>query len=268
VLLPAYNQAAGLEGIAESFLRAFARLDRAIQFVIIDDASTDDTAAIAEKLVTRHTDLLLLRHDTRHGFGAALRTGLASAVHPLVFYSSCDYPYPPGDILKLLDLIDAADLVSGCRTDRVPAWLRRLDAAKWLFARIVFGVSLEPRPGWLGWPDWQRAVQLRGVFALRLWDPMSCFKLFRRAALDRIPIQSDGQFVHAELLAKANFLGCLMAEVPVGRLAGNFKGALESEPPGAEFRSEARRAFRRPRFVRESQKPDGPAEDILAGPSG
>jgi hypothetical protein len=32
---------------------------------------------------------------------------------------------------------------------------------------------------------------------------------------DRIPIQSDGPFVHGEIIAKANFLGYMMTDVPV-----------------------------------------------------
>ena len=41
----------------------------------------------------------------------------------------------------------------------------------------------------------------------------SRFKLFRRSVVSRMEIQSDGEFVHTELLAKANFLGTLMDEI-------------------------------------------------------
>ena len=85
------------------------------------------------------------------------------------------------------------------------------------------------------------------LFGLRVWDPDCAFKLFRRSILESIPIQSNGTFVHAELLAKANFLGCLMAEVPIGRLAGAFKGV--AEPPPADGWRDARSVFRRPEFA-------------------
>ena len=48
-----------------------------------------------------------------------------------------------------------------------------------------------------------------------LTDVNSAFKLIRRPLLDRFPLQSDGDFVHAEIFAKLTFLSCLVAEVPL-----------------------------------------------------
>jgi glycosyltransferase involved in cell wall biosynthesis len=265
VLLPVHNQAAGLESITENWLRALSRLERQVEFVVINDASTDDSAAIAGKLAGRHPEMRVLKHDQRQGYGAALRAGVAAASQPLVFYTACDYPYPPADLAKLLEVIDGADVVSGCRTDPVPGWLRRLGSAYRLFARVVFGVEPEPRPGWRGWPAWREALWLRLAFGLRLWDPMSAYKLFRRSVLERIPIQSNGEFVHAELLAKANFMGCLMAEVPIGRLPGNFKGIAEPPAPGTEVGREARTVFRRPVFA-VPKPPEPPENEMGQGP--
>jgi glycosyltransferase involved in cell wall biosynthesis len=251
VLLPVFNQAAGLETIVENWLRALAGLERPVEFIIVDDASTDESATVIAKLAAHHQEIRPLRHDVRTGFGAGLRTALAVAAHPLIFYTACDYPYAPSDVTKLLEVIDAADLVSGCRTEPVPAWLQRVDILHRLLARVAFGVSPESRPGWRGWGAWREALKLRLLFGVRVWDPTSAYKLFRRSVLDRIPIQSNGEFVHVELLAKANFLGCLMAEVPIGRLAGNFKGV--PEPPATESAGDARRVFRRPVFAGEPE---------------
>jgi glycosyltransferase involved in cell wall biosynthesis len=250
MLLPVYNQAAGLEPIAENWLRALARLDRSVELILINDASTDETATIAAKLAARHPELKVLTHEARGGFGACLRTALATSQYPLIFYTACDYPYPPADLIKLLAVIDTVDIASGCRTDPVPNWLMRLGTMYRVFARIVVGTQPESRPGWLGWRWWRQNVKLRLLFGLRLWDATSAFKLYRRSVLDRIPIQSNGDFVHAELLAKANFLGCLMIEVPIGRLAGGFRGVPEpAAPAGAK---DARRVFRNPDFVKAS----------------
>ena len=267
VLLPAHNQAAGLEPIVDGWLRALDRLDRPYEVLVIDDASTDGTRAAADRLAARHPTVRVLHHDAHRGFGAALRTGIREARHPLVFYSACDYPYPPADLAKLLHAIGAADLVSGCRTDPVPQWLRRSDTAYRVLARVLFGVELEARPGWRGWAAWREGVRQRLLFGLRLWDTPSAYKLFRRSVLERIPIQSDGDFVHAELMAKANFLGCLMAEVPIGRLPGAFRGAPEPPPPGVTRAAEARRVFRRPLFAARTTEKTAAEQGDTNGPT-
>jgi glycosyltransferase involved in cell wall biosynthesis len=250
VLLPVHNQAAGLEPIANAWLRELDRLDRSYEFIIIDDASTDGTPAVLERITAAKGTVSVLRHEARKGFGAALRTGLAAARHPLVFYTACDYPYPPADLRKLLGVIDSADIAVGVRTDAVPNWMRHVGRVYRLLVRIVLGIHREPLVGWRGWAEWRRAVWLRLLFGLRLADVSSAFKLFRRTLFDRLPIQSDGQFVHAEIIAKATFLGCLIGEVPIGRLGGNFKGVAETGPPGVSFTAEARRVFRNPTFTR------------------
>src|SRR5437763_15355480 len=98
VLLPACNQAAGLETIVENWLRALDRLERPYEFLLIGDGGSDGTAATADRLAARHAHVRVLRHDARHGFGAGLRTRLNDGGHPLVFYTDCDYPYPPADL--------------------------------------------------------------------------------------------------------------------------------------------------------------------------
>ena len=44
---------------------------------------------------------------------------------------------------------------------------------------------------------------------------------------ERIPIQSDGLFVHTEIIAKANFMTLWMDEVPIGAQGGVPPAALE-----------------------------------------
>src|SRR5207248_6099704 len=107
------------------------------------------------------------------------------------FYTECSNSYEPSDLARLLEVIDKVDLVSGCRVGR--------------FARERTSV----------WSQYAYRGFLRLLFGLRLKDVDCSFKLFRRSMFARIPIQSDGPFVHAEIRAKANFLGCIMSGVPV-----------------------------------------------------
>ena len=111
------------------------------------------------------------------------------------------------------------DLVVGCRVRPTPAGLRW---AGWLFrgsVRMLTGIPLDPLPSWLGWNNWLFHLLMRIVTGVRLHDVNCGFRLFRREAVAGIPVQSNGPFADAEIIAKANFLGCLMDEAPI---AGPF----------------------------------------------
>jgi hypothetical protein len=48
-----------------------------------------------------------------------------------------------------------------------------------------------------------------------VYDPECALRLCRRQLFDRLPIQSTGAFVHSEIIAKANFQGAMIGQVPV-----------------------------------------------------
>lgn len=243
MLLPFYNQAAALPGIVDGWLRVLDKLGRPFQLILIDDGSTDGGGDI----VARNHRIVLLRNDQRRGAGAAWRTGLAAINHPLVLFTACDYPYSPAEVKKLLEAIDSADIACGCRTDSPPPAVRRAGQFYRAAARILFGVPIEARPGWQGWRAWWTSVRDRWKYGVRVHDPACAFKLIRKPMLDRIMIQSDGEFAHVELLAKTNFVGALIAEVAIGKLGGTFKSVRQIEESSDS--ADRRRVFRRPEFA-------------------
>lgn len=190
VLLPTYNDRAGLQSTLESWISVLNNLNRDYEILLVDDVSSDGAIELAQNLVEKNPHLHLLRHESHSGLGACLRTGLASAQFPMLVISTCDGRYHPADLNRFLQWIDKVHLVAGFRTiDSKPyprSWAERI--FRWIL-RIIFG--------------------------LRLKDPECWFLLVRRSIFDRIPIQSTGPFAFAEILAKANFLGCLMSEVSV-----------------------------------------------------
>jgi glycosyltransferase involved in cell wall biosynthesis len=273
VLLPVCNQAANLERALTSWLAVLERLGRDYELLVVDDGSSDDTKALLlggngkpglrERL--RHVDVL--EHDKRRGYGASTRTGLAVARYPLIFCTGCDYPYNPADLKALLKRIDERDpetgaqidVVNGYRTGQpVTGWRKRAGALWRLLLRLALNMHALPRPGWLGRSAHHYALLVRCLFGPRVGDVDSRFKLFRKRIFERIPIQSDGDFVHAEILAKANFLGCLMDELPIAERPGPFPA--QPEPPAPTSRwSELRRVFVAPAFGNAGAKSAEPS---------
>ncbi len=215
--------------------------------MLVDDGSTDRTAALAEELATSLAALKVLRHETRRGTGAMLRTGLAAARLPLVAYAPCDPVYEPAALTKFLAEIDRVHILSGFRAgERVP-WPWRLAGIFWrLVARIIFGHAPLRLPGWLGWRGHLASVLVRVCFGVRQRDVACPFRLLRREILARAPIQSDGDFAHVELLAKVNFASCLLGEeVPLP-----VKAPAARRPRGwlRQVLRDAHRVFTRPDF--------------------
>jgi glycosyltransferase involved in cell wall biosynthesis len=219
------------------------------EIILVDDGSTDSTPMLADLLTSRFPHIRVLHHASRLGFGAALRSGLAAARHPLLAYSTCDRQYQPADLKRFLELIDKVDLVTGYRL-----WLPTPPLVRWLgwiyrmVMRVAFGVSLEPRPCWLGDDGQKKRFLARWIFGVRVHDVDCAFRLCRRSIFERLPIQSQGPFAQVEILAKANFLGCWMAETPVAYHPPEGPTLYSSLNPNDTYLAEAYRLFQTPTF--------------------
>jgi cellulose synthase/poly-beta-1,6-N-acetylglucosamine synthase-like glycosyltransferase len=190
VVLVVRDTDADCEGVVAGWMEQITDLSREYEILLVGDGSSDEVPRLAESLGKQYPHLKLLRNDESRGIGAALRTGLAAARHPLICYTTCDREYDPSNLKHLLQWIDQTDLVGGYRVSSSGGRARTIGelVLRWL-ARILF--------------------------AVRLRDPECFFLLARRSIFGRIPIQSDGPFALIEILAKANFLGCIMSEAPV-----------------------------------------------------
>jgi glycosyltransferase involved in cell wall biosynthesis len=222
LVVPVHNAAGYLESTVDGWAAFLGGLDREWDILIVDDGSADGTGPAAEALARRHSQIRFLRHETCRGLGAALRTGIEAARLPLLAYVHGVQQYQPADLGRLLKDIDRVDLMAGYR---------------------IFQAGEAPR--W--WPEHAYRWLLRLLFGLRMRDPGCWFLLARRAIFGRIPIQSDGFFAHAEILAKANFLGCWMNEAPVAWTAGAPDPTAGYQLGRATW-AELRHVFSRPNF--------------------
>jgi glycosyltransferase involved in cell wall biosynthesis len=248
-VLLAHNDAGHIEELVSSWATHLDALGRAYQLIVVDDGSADGTATRAEALRARWPRLEVLRHDSPRGVGAALRTALAASGLPLFFYTLCDPRYRPDDLARLLQTMDPVHFVTGYRAGRpVPVAWRVLGWTVRAFCRVAFGAAAPPLPGWLGGPGHAVRLLARILFGVRNRDVLCPYRLMRREIFDRMPLQSDGPFVHVEMLAKANFLGCIMAEdVPLGD-PGRPVPPDPRDGPGERFLKDCRRVFDRPNF--------------------
>ena len=108
VVVPTHDAADRLEKMLPAWGAVLARSKRPYEILVVDDGSTDRTPAVVGQMAAgRVSHVRGLKHDTRKGFGACLRTALAEAGQPLLCYVSPDYPYTPHDLFGMLDLTRA-----------------------------------------------------------------------------------------------------------------------------------------------------------------
>jgi len=118
VVIAALDEGATIGGVVE---RTRAACPGA-EILVVDDASTDDTAARAEAAGAR-----VIRRPYNLGQGAGIKTGVRAAAGDVIVLLDGDGQHDPADIGRLLDLIGPYDLVIGER-DRAG----QQNAVRWL----------------------------------------------------------------------------------------------------------------------------------------
>ena len=107
VVVPVCNEAENVEPLAREIHAALAWRD--YEMIFIDDGSTDETAAILQRLRAELPALRVLRHSFRSGQSAAVASGVRAARAPWVATLDGDGQNDPADIPKLLAARDAPE---------------------------------------------------------------------------------------------------------------------------------------------------------------
>ena len=167
---------------------------------MVDDGSTDDTAAIAGSRGVR-----LLRRDSPPGLGRAIRTGLEAVSGDVVVIFMADLSDSPEDVLTYYRKIqEGYDCVFGSR------FLPGSSVSKYPGVKLVLNRAAN------------RAMQI--LFRTRLNDLTNAFKAYRVHVLRECgPFTADHFDITIELSLRALLGGYSIAQIPIrwsGRTAG------------------------------------------------
>ncbi len=122
VIIPAFNEVEGVGPTLDRVTRVMKDLLLTCDIVVVDDGSTDGTAAVAQSRGAR-----VVRLPENRGYGAALKAGIRDSRSRLVLITDADGTYPADAIPALLEQAEAGDMVVGSRAvnDRSVPRLRR-----------------------------------------------------------------------------------------------------------------------------------------------
>ena len=188
---PAYNDGGTIASLVIRVVQAASRLTPDFEVIVVNDGSADDTAEIIDELARTYPQVRAVHHSVNRGYGAALRTGFATASKELIAYTDGDAQYDPSEIDVLwTHLTDDVDLVNGYKISRADP-----------LHRIILGRA------------YHHAVKL--LFRLRVRDVDCDFRLMRREIFDRIRLERDTGVICLEMMRKVQDAGFRIVEVPV-----------------------------------------------------
>jgi len=143
VFVPAYNEAANLEGTIGDVLTATATLDDR-EIIVVDDGSTDGTGDLADDLAARSACVRVLHNPTNFGLAAGYRRALAEARMEYFTFVPGDREVSAQSIKDILGLVGSADVIVPYHANaRARAWHRRLlTRASTALINLLFGFRL------------------------------------------------------------------------------------------------------------------------------
>jgi glycosyltransferase involved in cell wall biosynthesis len=198
IVVPSYNEEARLPDTLEKISRYIREQRPNTEVIVVDDGSTDATAAVAEKFRGTIANLRVLSNGVNRGKGFSVRHGSLEALGDVVLFTDADLSAPIEEAKKLLAALESHDVAIGSR-----ALDRRLiethQSAFREFAGILFNKIV------------------RIILRLPFVDTQCGFKAFRREPchiiFEQQTIERFG--FDPELLYLARHHGLSTVEVPV-----------------------------------------------------
>lgn len=211
VVIPAYNEEGSIAETVESIVAKLSGEEIDYEVVVVDDSSTDGTAAVVGELTSRHPQVRCLPSPYPNGFGFAVRAGLEDFAGDAVAIVMADGSDSPEDLVSYHRLLEegyecafGSRFVHGSSVTDYPR-------SKLIMNRIV---------------NWGIRVMFRHGYN----DTTNAFKAYRREVIENIrPLLSHHFNLTVEIPLKAVVRGYSYGIVPISwtnRTAGTSKLSL------------------------------------------
>lgn len=194
LVMPCYNEERCIDQTAPELTRVFSSAGVALELVLVDNGSTDDTARIIDGLVASGLPIRKVTVEQNRGYGDGILRGLEVCRAPIVGYLCADGQVAAEDVLRTFRLIEG-------RQDRVLAKVRRRfreDSVKRKVVSIIYNGLMQASFGWLG------AIDINA-------SP----KILSRRNFRAMDLQSRDWFLDPEIILKAKAMGLRVIEIDV-----------------------------------------------------
>jgi dolichol-phosphate mannosyltransferase len=206
VVVPAFCEEGNLRPLHDEVARALEGTGVDWELVLVDDCSTDGTAAIGRALAEEDPRVRFVELSRRCGQTGAMAVGLREASGELVATLDADLQNDPADLPRLLARLEG--MLGTPPVDAVCGWRRQRGDGDGLVRRVSSRVANAVR-------DWGTGD--------RIHDSGCCFRLFRRECVADLQL-FDGMHRFMPTLIRAQ--GFVVEEMPINhrpRVAGRTK---------------------------------------------
>ncbi len=202
IVVPAYNASKTIERVFER-IPPFIK-SQIVNYIVVNDGSTDDTAAVLSRLQQGYPDVLALHHHGNKGYGAAEKTLLRGAVETdadVVVLLHADGQYAPEELPRLIEPFasEAADIVQGSRMMEGQSALKGgMPRYKYVANRGLTAIE-------------------NMAFGLHMAEYHSGYMLYAKRVLREIPFEklSDSFCFDQEMLIMAKVKGLKIVQRPI-----------------------------------------------------
>jgi len=202
---PAYNEEKNLPVLIPKVHAFLGSLTDTFEILIIENGSRDETAAVADELSKRFSNVKALHYMAGLGYGGALLEGFKNSKYDYVCYTDGDNQYNIDELKAGFDLMEHADVASGYVRAKAVSTFRKIQSD--LFNSLI---TL--------------------LFFVRIRDINCSMKIYKREVLDSIEIKSLSAFIDAEMLLRAYRKGFVIAQFPVTHYERTSGIAIGSKP--------------------------------------
>ena len=221
IVIPAYNEERYIGTLLERIKAVdLAPLGLDKEIIVVDDCSRDRTAEIVQS----HAGVILRRMEQNGGKGRAVRAGIAAATGDYLIIQDADLEYDPNDYVPMVEALfeGQGDIVYGSRYK---------------------GRGKHPSQSWTAYLGGRSLSVVALAFTGRyLTDTVTALKLFTRADIAALPLETSGFELDHEITARMAAKGKRIVEVPISYMPRSRK---EGKKIGARDWFIALRTFRR-----------------------
>ena len=207
LVIPVHNEAENIASVVTDARDVLGERFTSWEIVLVDDGSADGSVAVARAALGADAgSLVVVRHETKRGYGATVTDGLTASRGLILAFMDGDRQFDAHDLGVLLDRLNETGdgMVAGIRAERADPWHRS----------VVSGVM-------------NRLVRL--LYGIRRRDVDCGLKVFRRELYAQAsPLLAHSALFNTELFFKAQRLGYGVEQIPVRhlpRVAGRRSGA-------------------------------------------